>query len=167
MYIFKGPGEEILPKIADFGFSLVPDQDNNEVLFKPAKSWPWYAPEYHHRGFSITGGRKQDAYSFGMLCFWVVFHTELSAAARTSSNNEFIANDSAQPSEEIYALLEQWKLTGSLQDMALDMVATKCYDIHQDILTKIFRTTLAFDPNQREGDFDQISALLNLCPPRR
>ncbi|KAL8726452.1 MAG: hypothetical protein Q9166_006705 [cf. Caloplaca sp. 2 TL-2023] len=58
-------------KLSDFGYSTWFARDDE--LIKMPKSQPWCAPEWHHRGFRVSDAMKMDAYSFGMLSFWLLF----------------------------------------------------------------------------------------------
>ena len=58
-------------KVIDFGFSCC-GVKNDDVVFLP-KTAPWEAPEHSKDAVSIQDAKKMDAYSFGMLCLWVLF----------------------------------------------------------------------------------------------
>ena len=152
--------------MADFGWSfLAHDGDTNVIIL--AKSPPWNAPEYHHRGFTIEQAQKQDVFSFGMLCFWVMFHADISAKARDSLNGTGYPNSAIQQSREIYILLEKWKVEGRLQAVALDMVAARGdhTTTTKEILTQLFVSTLANDPNEREKDFEGLENIFKQLDP--
>lgn len=153
--------------MADFGWSFLPHEGDENAIFKPAESPPWSAPEYHHRGFSIEQGQKQDVFSFGMLCFWVLFHAELSAEARNSLNEKGDTNFAAQQSKHVYSLLGEWKREKKLQAVALDMVAVRFNNTRKEILTQFFKITLAHDPNERHRDFERLENLFKQLLPKR
>ena len=151
--------------MADFGYSFLSNDGNKNVLFEPAKSWPWYAPEHHHRGFSIEQGQRQDAFSFGMLCFWVLFQTELSAEAQISLDKEGALGSAAE--RNVCSLLQMWKLEKKLEAVALEMVAARFNSTERDVLTHFFKSTLTCDPNKREKDFQKLESLLKRFNPER
>ena len=55
-------------KVADFGYSTQYTLPQ-DLIFMP-RSWPWAAPEWHHRGFTPAQATKMDTYSFGMLVLY-------------------------------------------------------------------------------------------------
>ena len=57
-------------KLIDFGFS--PRTRANDPVFVSGTK-PWTAPEHHGRGHTVQGARLMDLFSFGMLCFWMLF----------------------------------------------------------------------------------------------
>src|SRR5437762_2683252 len=73
--VFKDNEGSLLPKVADFGYSCLGTGDD-DIIRLPI-SWPWVAPEWHQRGFRIHAAKKMDIYSFGMLCFWVLYRDKL------------------------------------------------------------------------------------------
>ena len=147
--------------MADFGYSFLPNEGDEDVVFQPALSWPWNAPEYHHRGFSIEQAQKQDIYSFGMLCFWVLFQAEISAKLPESARGIPGPDLANQQNVYSYRLLGQWKHEKRLQHVALEMVTDNFRDRERDILTQIFNCTLAQETNEREQDFRKLENLLN------
>ena len=71
MPVFKDSTGKITVKVADFGYSTIAASEGGRV-FLP-KSRPWNAPAHHYGGFTSFEAKKTDAYSFGMLCLWVLF----------------------------------------------------------------------------------------------
>ena len=154
--------------MADFGWSFLLHESDRNLIY-PAKSSPWNAPEYHHRGFTIEQTQKQDVFSFGMLCFWVMFHAEISAKARDSLNGKGYSNSAFQQSGEIYILLEEWKVKGRLQAVALDMIAARSdlTTTTKEILMQLFVSTLAHDPKERETDFEELENMFKQLDTKR
>jgi serine/threonine protein kinase len=96
--IFGNKTDGFVAKSSDFGYSTIVAGDDRINM---PKSHPWYAPEHHHRGFKHDGAKKMDAYSFGMLCLWLLFNEKLSemeTSPRTSLGAE-ITVSSVEPSE--------------------------------------------------------------------
>ena len=152
MFISVCPHGKILAQVADFGWSFLPHDGDKKIIY-PAKSRPWNAPEYHHRGFTIEQVQKQDVFSFGMLCFWVMFHTSISAEAGDSLDGHC-------------SLLEDWKVKRKLQAIALDMVAASDHSkMTKEILARLFSSTLAHDPNERDIDFERLENMFRKLDP--
>src|SRR5438034_3833483 len=59
-------------KVVDFGYSTLAAGDDDLIMMP--KSRPWNAPEHHHRGFKLSQAMAMDAYSFGLLCLWLLFN---------------------------------------------------------------------------------------------
>ena len=72
--VFSENDGAYVAKVTDFGYSTLFTTDSD--LIKMPKSWPWTAPERHHREILPIQARKMDAYSFGMLCLWLLFYNK-------------------------------------------------------------------------------------------
>ncbi|PMD20718.1 kinase-like protein, partial [Hyaloscypha hepaticicola] len=68
--ICEGDGGGLVAKIADFGSSRSGQEE--EDMHQLHHSGIWSAPEYHHREFSIAAAKKMDAYSFCLVCLWLL-----------------------------------------------------------------------------------------------
>lgn len=167
MFIYVCPHAKISAQMADFGWSFLPRDGDRNVIDLP-KSLPWYAPEYHHRGFTIEQAQKQDVFSFGVLCFWVLFHADISAKARDSRNGKGYSNSAIQQTREIHILLEEWKIEGRLQAVAVDMVAASGdhTTTTKEVLRQLFVSTLAHDPNERESNFEGLENMFKQLDPK-
>ena len=60
-------------KVTDFGYSTQ-YASVTDLIIMP-KSEPWYAPEWHHRGFTPAQATKMDSYSFGMVVLWLLSYS--------------------------------------------------------------------------------------------
>ncbi|KAH8587931.1 kinase-like domain-containing protein [Bisporella sp. PMI_857] len=69
--VFQDESKGYLARVADFGFSTHFRDD--DTLISVPKSVPWNAPENHNREFLPQAAKEMDAYSFGMLCLWLLF----------------------------------------------------------------------------------------------
>jgi serine/threonine protein kinase len=78
--IFKGDSRGFVPKVTDFGYSTLCARNDSRIIMP--RSVPWVAPEWHHRGFSFEEATKMDMFSFGMLCFWLLFFTTKEGQSR-------------------------------------------------------------------------------------
>jgi serine/threonine protein kinase len=61
-------------KVTDFGYSTLFSTDNHPITMPGPGIWT--APEWHHRKILPKQARKMDAYSFGMLCLWLLFYNK-------------------------------------------------------------------------------------------
>lgn len=73
--IFEGDAGNYTARVSDFGYSTISlSQSADERIILP-RSKPWNAPEIVDRAtFSFTQAKLADAYSFGMLCLWLLFY---------------------------------------------------------------------------------------------
>ena len=60
-------------KVTDFGYSTQ-YAGIDDLIFIP-KSEPWYAPEWHHRGFTPAQAMRMDSYSFGLVVLWLLCYS--------------------------------------------------------------------------------------------
>ena len=149
-------------KVADFGFATC-FQSHNDLISMP-KSEPWNAPERHDRSIKTEQGKQMNVYSFGMLCFWLVFKAGSSIDLplpqdMTLEIGQFVSFERNRPEEN---LLQVWRMDNKLIDWI-------CWLIWQDSnfdnskkshLMSFFRSTLAFDPRSRCIEFNELLSLL-------
>lgn len=142
--ICEGDGGGLVAKIADFGSSRSGQEE--EDMHQLHHSGIWSAPEYHHREFSIAAAKKMDAYSFCLVCLWLLLDDSHGAIDGDSSTE----------------VLRQMKESQDIIARARNLVATLGLESaasHQ--LACIFETTLAGDPMKRIIDVQEIAQLLN------
>jgi serine/threonine protein kinase len=141
--IFKDDSDLYVAKIADFGYSNIFKENSR---FAMPMTEPWEAPEWK-KGylFSFSEAQKMDAYSFGMLCLWLILYISL-------NNPEAIVGkfeDLGERNGGIYAagtsLIESHASLQTLQKERLD---------------KLFSLTLVNDPNCRSFNFNQFLSCL-------
>ena len=127
-------------KVADFGYSTLVAEDDD--IIRMPKSEPWNAPEHHHRGFTFSQALRMDAFSFGMLCLWLLFHEMENYPHLTQ--------------------LKQLKSEDKLQSYAhkLTMAALGLEDGQRENLRVLFGSTLVKDPEGRNPDFASLLQLL-------
>jgi hypothetical protein len=106
------------------------------------RSFPWAAPEWHHRGFSFEEATKMDMFSFGMLCFWLLF----------SNTNERQTRD----------FMEQCNLheTASIRALETVIASKDTSSWKKRDLSRLFDLTLVTSPAQRSSHFLEILPLL-------
>jgi len=141
--IFKDGMSNYVAKVSDFGFS--PLVAGSSAVDMP-RTRPWYAPEWHHRGFTAADASKMDVFSFGMLCLWYMFH-----------------NVEGFPSQ---GELEKMKFTGALLAIAEDSIqrSEELNAAQQINLCSFFRSTLGHEPSSRNED---LTCLLQYLGPNR
>ena len=146
-------------KLADLGDASI--CSNEESIVYLPRSRPWFAPEYHHRGFRFLHAKKMDVYSFGLLCFWLLLGNSLQYPPTRLHRSQSSANvDPGLPFT--IAALEILKQSNRLQDAAKEILPTiKDLTLEQQrSLFLLFDLTLAKDPEARPSDFLLILKLL-------
>ena len=155
----------IIAKVADFGFATC-FQNHNDLISIPRKE-PWNAPEHHARPFRSEQAKQMDIYSFGLLCFWLIFEAGSPDGLQLPPKMILESGESVnfwgrQPKKSLLQLGKDDRLT----DLA-------CWLVHEDsnfsnsmkdCLGLFFQSTLAFKPGSRCTDFE---LLLNLLVPYR
>lgn len=140
----KDDSKSYVPKVADFGFSTRFAAGNDKRRIQMPGTWPWHALEWHHR-FTTTDivvAKKLDAYSFGLLCAWILFYN-------TAANEKHDLYNDFEPEGAIPVPIgELLVLRGFSQDQ-------------EDRLRKLFEISLAKDPAKRSWDFKQLIQLLS------
>ena len=138
------PKEEgcYVARVTDFGYSTLFGAKDAAITMP--RSQFWTAPEWHERHFLPIQAKRMDAYSFGMLCLWLLFYDHFSNA-----NGDF------------GKIMEKSKL--EVLDHALELTDTlTCHNIQQRVdIRKLFSLTLAQDPAERTSEFSEILQLLS------
>jgi serine/threonine protein kinase len=164
--VFRDDGGSLLAKVADFGYSCLGTRDNDVVRLPT--SWPWVAPEWHQRGFYVQAAKKMDVYSFGMLCFWILFKETLLGYSLDSTKggggNAPITFTVPHGYDIEQTKLENLKKEDGLMEIAHELISgTKSLSTEQQITLKtFFDSTLCRDQNAREADVGKLMSLLNL-----
>ena len=131
---------------------------------------PWNAPEYHDRYFRPEEAKQMDVYSFGLLCFWLVFQAGSSGNLRLPpdtilKSGQFFSFERDEPENN---LLQVWKGNDRLinwlcwlieEDDRFDSVAKSRWLL-------FFRSTLAFEPQSRCVEFEILLDGLTPTPKR-
>jgi serine/threonine protein kinase len=155
--VFKDETGNYVARVADFGYSTR-FCDPNDVVSMP-KSMPWNAPEHHHRGFSILRAKKMDVYSFGALCFWLLFERPGLSISSPATG------PTSERRENLKDLFMGHNNEGLL-NLALSLVAEED-SLNGDISTRLinfFKASLTKDPEDR---IDDVSNLVLLLVPER
>ena len=140
--IFSQRDGRPVAKVIDFGYSTLFATDKDLVTMPD--SGIWTAPERHHREFFPEKAKKMDAYSFGMLCLWLLcYNTE-------SKTDHSFRQDFKESSE---------KGIGSIFELLEDAEGLEDEDRHS--VQKLFSITLARDPDQRLSNFNELLPFLS------
>jgi serine/threonine protein kinase len=149
-------------KVADFGFATC-FQSENDLILMP-ESEPWNAPERHNRHFRPEQSRQMDTYSFGLLCFWLIFKAGSSVdlplpPVTTLETGQFVSFERNQPEKN---LLQLWRRDKKLIEWACWLVREDSrFDSRiKDNLLHFFVSTMACNPQSRCIEFEQLLDLL-------
>ncbi|KAK6519402.1 hypothetical protein TWF281_003236 [Arthrobotrys megalospora] len=86
--IFKNYNDEFSAKVTDFGFSTIFAKDEDIRITLP-HSWPWTAPEIEKNPpVSFEQAKAADLFSYGLLCYWLLFYDELKHIASSEFSHE-------------------------------------------------------------------------------
>ena len=167
VFVTRDTEGKITANLADFGYSSLVNEGDEDVGFRPAKSWPWNAPEHHHREISIQQAQKQDLYSSGMLCFWVLFQAEINAKDPKKAGSKSHQLSANQQHLFPYRMLGEWKGRMCLQNVAFEMILQSVSGMKGHVLREFFHCSLAHEVDKREQDFSRLEKLLSqICPDR-
>ena len=129
-------------KVTDFGYSTL--FATNTDLVRMPDSGIWTAPERHHRDVFPHEARKMDAYSFGMLCMWLLCYN-----TKFKSDSSF-RKDVEESCEKGMSLICQ------LLDHSEGLADEDRHGIH-----KLLSITLNQDPDERVSDFNKLIPCLS------
>ncbi len=129
-------------KVTDFGYSSLFATDNDTITMPCSQ--PWTAPEQHHREIPPAQARKMDAYSFGMLCLWLLFYNR--------------SPDQDRNFREDFEELEKEPLSPACELLGTEI---ELQDQRKDDLRKLFTSTLARDLAERTADFTGLLQFLS------
>lgn len=139
--VFCENDDQYAVKVTDFGYSTMFAKDSDGIIMPYSKHWT--APEYHHRGFTPIQARQMDAYSFGMLCFWLLFDRMMTGRDEDMEQDPEISKDMVE-------------YTSGLAEKALHLS-----DQDNHSLYNLFKLSLSKDPAQRTADFGTFLELLS------
>ena len=165
--IFRSKAGKLVAKVSDFGFSTIASTSsgNNEILLP--RSRPWYAPEWHPRGFSFTNAVKTDIFSFGLLALFILFKDKL------LKDSDVLGSDLEALHRETGILLwsdtdkqnhcmQQLRRRVDLQDYVSTLVedVDSLSDQRKADFRGFLRSTLELDPGVRVASFQLFMPLL-------
>jgi serine/threonine protein kinase len=142
--------EKLIAKLADFGDSSI--GTGAESVVTMPKSRPWFAPEHHGRGSSVRQAQMMEAYSFGLVCFWLLL----------SNRFQYDGQGSTTGLHPSIAMVENLKHTNTLHIVARKILLT-AEDLsleQKNNLLLLFDRILANNPEDRVCFFPGVRSLL-------
>jgi serine/threonine protein kinase len=156
--IFKDNTGAYTARVTDFGYST--QFANEDDLLSVPKSWPWYAPEHNRDKFKPAQAQKMDVFSFGMLCFWILFEKYLSGITLLPREAQW-AEKYFQGKEKRH--LCKWILADCKRDDKLVVLAQQLAQSERDIdigrkqaLERLLSTSLACNPDERAKELREL-----------
>jgi serine/threonine protein kinase len=127
--------EKVIPKLADFGYALL-DGENTSVL--PLGTFPWAAPEVGDQNVKRAGLLHADAYSFGLLVWFV------SRVGRNPFQSPEVC-ESPLDSNEAKRVIRELKRSNGLLNIAI-----KSLQSEKKLYMNVFENTLELKPEARD-----------------
>ena len=147
-----------MAKLTDFESSCIGNSEDDEVQLR--RTLPWDAPEWHHRWFTLQDAKRQDIFSFGLVCLFFFFQPLVGETQScTFSNSILIRILSEMDIVEALPELKSKKALSVFADSALAMF----FDVsssQRESLSRFFKSTLALEPEKRELDLQNLIRLL-------
>ncbi|KAI1284233.1 TPR-like protein [Xylaria sp. FL0933] len=144
--IFKESGR-YSAKVIDFGYST--RYTTEDCWLKLPISWPWNAPEHDRpaRSWLPSQAVKADVFSFGILCFWLLFESYLSGSASLYQGPKSSMVGHPRSARDALCGIKE-----SVQAYAQRLVKTEIAldDERRRTLAEFFDLTLTSDPQRRE-----------------
>ncbi|KAI0858827.1 hypothetical protein F4860DRAFT_287009 [Xylaria cubensis] len=128
--------QTLIAKVTDFSYSCL-GKSEEDIVTMP-RSELWQAPEYSREGCKIRDAKLMDIYSFGMVCFWLLFPSEFGDLASTRE-----------------ALSE---VQAKAENLASKRTLAESFDSKS--LGKFFASTLCTDPQARNNDWRELVTFL-------
>lgn len=151
--VFRQEDGTLLAKLTDFGYAsfALNDQD----MLKLPCSRPWQAPEHHHRGFEFCEAQKQDTYSFGLLCLFIIRHEHFDLHG--SQPEDGIARPLTQ------STIEEAKRKKSMGELAITQLLQmeNLHDYQLGSLTQLLGSCLQHEHAVRSSDWKRVGELLS------
>ena len=156
---------KIIARVADFGFTTC-FQGVGDLVSMPQNE-PWNAPEHHHRHFRPEQAKQMDIYSFGMLCFWLIFEAGSSGglplpSSTTLDGGQIISFERCRSDKN---MILDWKnddnnnkLVNLVYWLVLEDVRFSS-SVKENLMT-FFQLTLVSDPQLRCSDLEHVLSLL-------
>ena len=165
--VFSDNSGAVFAKLADFGYSGWDVHESQKVLIRPPRSRPWDAPEYHHRGFSVSQAKLLDIFSFGMLCMWILFEDEIRtvSSVQTAEVQKLRANPTVMGNYagifQDHNATDQLKRGDGLLRLARQLTESATVSVNQkESLLRFFNSTLAHEPHRRSLNLEQLAFFL-------
>jgi serine/threonine protein kinase len=160
--IFKDNMGKYTAKVTDFGYSTRFAGENDYILMP--RSWPWDDPKWTSE-CKPAQARKMDIFSFGMLCFWVLFEKSLSGVGASPeealSSGECVPNTSKKNASK--CALEKLKKAEELVLRSQQLVAQEhdLSDSEKRELQDFFGKSLQCSSDKRADDLREAFSSLD------
>ena len=162
--MFRDSTGEVVPRMADFGYSTIVQNDDNETIKLP-RSRPWDAPEHTFGPCNFVAASRMDIFSLGMVCLWLLCHQKageetLLLPVPDSNAIDISARFSWSRS------IEQWKESDYLIRLAKSAVLSfeNSTNNQQNRLDEFFTSALQITPADREHDVRQLLRIVEEDP---
>ncbi len=86
MVISSEDNDDVVAKLIDFGYSCYGMEDEDEVQIGGTPLWS--PPEHTGEKVTVHSAKKMDVYSFGLVCYWILFFDTISVDARAEGGSE-------------------------------------------------------------------------------
>jgi serine/threonine protein kinase len=139
-------------RLTDFGYSTHLAGHHENIMMP--KSWPWNAPEHHHRGFKPQQAKTMDMFSFGVLSLWIMYKSYLSGKIPFPPNMSWTSKYMANEAESVDRhTIERLKKDDKLTKLSVELLAadTALEEMAKLQLEGIFRIMLLCNPVAREA----------------
>jgi len=145
--VFKDSTGAYIAKVIDFGYSSRFAHTGERA--RMPTSIPWTAPEQNNYAMPVSTAKKMDAYSFGMLCLWLLYFS-----------SEQDSGDYANSQHSFFRALQR---QGPALTLATRLIEeeTRLEGDASNSLAELFRLTLDHNPLRRISDFSKFLDLLD------
>lgn len=129
----------VVAKVTDFGYSTL---FSGSGLITLSKTPPWNAPEQWRVQFPFEEAKKADFWSYGLLCFWILFH-DRSEFPELEDNLTF--------KRLIRKLVDKYLNTSDMSSLTSQQ---------QTVFRSIISASLDFEPRKRNKDLVEFLTVL-------
>lgn len=148
--VFSDESKGYRVEICDFGYSTIGLDDG--FIHLP-NSWPWTAPEYHRRGFTLSDAKKTDLYSLGLVCIWLLSIANTKDGYLIALDNDAHHEVASMhgTAQDDYQWIDKLRISGALQtfiDHDVDQMIRFSGNQKRDLKT-FLKSALHVDPSRR------------------
>lgn len=148
--VFKENPGKYCAKVIDFGYAARYTDGTGRLTLSGTELWN--APEHGSRArqWTLSQAIKADLFSFGMLCFWLLFEPSLSGTAPLPQDFQVADVDGSRLAED---RLRRAKVELRAYAQKLLTSVTTLENLEQDkkiVLGEFFDSRLSQNPEERE-----------------
>ena len=163
--MFRDSIGEVVPRMADFGYSTIVHQNGDNETIKLPRSRPWDAPEHTFGPCNFVAASRMDIFSLGMVCLWVLCHQkagEETLLLPVPDSNAIDISTGFSWSRSI----EQWKESDHLIRLAKSAAHSfeNLPNNQQNRLDEFFTSALQIKPTDREHNARRLLRILEEDP---